>query len=126
MSVERLLGRQVGHPITATELDLIDCPANVAAITFKTSELTATCGVTGQPDIYEAHISYRPGRKALESKALKHYLWGFRDQQIFAEDLASTIATDLANALGVAVTVDLLQQVRGGLTLSVSALGEPA
>jgi 7-cyano-7-deazaguanine reductase len=49
---------------------------------------------------------------------LKLYLWGFRDKGIFAEDLAATLLKDLVAACDpVEMTVDLTQQVRGGLQI---------
>jgi 7-cyano-7-deazaguanine reductase len=41
--------------------------------------------VTGQPDIYDLKLSYRPGEQLLESKELKPYLWGFKERGIFDE-----------------------------------------
>jgi 7-cyano-7-deazaguanine reductase len=54
----------------------------------------------------------------IESKSLKLYLWGFRDKGIFAEDLAATLLNDLVAACDpLEMTVDLIQQVRGGLQI---------
>jgi 7-cyano-7-deazaguanine reductase len=121
MTTQPLLGRQVGHPIAVGELDTIPCPAAVGSVVFSTTELSATCAVTGQPDLYEATLTYVPNGTSLESKALKHYLWSFRDEKIFAEDLAAKIATELSARLDARVYVTLVQQIRGGLVLKVSA-----
>jgi 7-cyano-7-deazaguanine reductase len=89
-----------------------------ATVEFTTNELTATCPITGQPDFYELKLSYRPKESLIESKSLKLYLWGFRDKGIFAEDLAATLLKDLVAACDPAeMTVDLTQQVRGGLQI---------
>jgi 7-cyano-7-deazaguanine reductase len=49
---------------------------------------------------------------------MKLYLWGFRDRGAFAEDLAATLLKDLVAACDpVEMTVDLTQQVRGGLQI---------
>jgi 7-cyano-7-deazaguanine reductase len=49
---------------------------------------------------------------------LKLYLWSFRDRGIFAEDLAATLLKDLVTACDPdEMTIDLIQQVRGGLQL---------
>jgi len=83
-----------------------------------TNELTAVCPMTGQPDFYELKLSYRPGVRLLESKAMKLYLWGFRDRGMFAEDMAATLLKDFVAACDpVEMTVDLTQQVRGGLKI---------
>ncbi len=116
----RLLGREVHGPISAEELDTVPWTHadTDATVEFTTDELTALCPVTGQPDFYELRLSYRPRERLLESKALKLYLWGFRDRGIFAEDLAATLLKDLVSACDPAeMTVELIQKVRGGLQI---------
>jgi 7-cyano-7-deazaguanine reductase len=117
---ERVLGREARGPIGAEQLHTV--PWNHAGadafVQFSTNELTAICPVTGQPDFYELKLSYRPGNRLLESKAMKLYLWGFRDRGIFAEDLAAILLQDLVAACEPEkMTVHLTQQVRGGLQI---------
>jgi 7-cyano-7-deazaguanine reductase len=117
---DRVLGRDARAPITAERLDVVPWShGNTdAVVEFATNELTATCPITGQPDFYELKLSYRPKGSLIESKALKLYLWGFRDKGIYAEDLAATLLKDLVGACDPReMTVDLTQQVRGGLQL---------
>jgi 7-cyano-7-deazaguanine reductase len=117
---KRVLGRDARAPIGAEQLDTVPWNhADVdALVEFSTNELTAICPVTGQPDFYELELSYRPGERLLESKAMKLYLWSFRDRGMFAEDLAATFLKDLVAACDpVEMTVDLIQQVRGGLKI---------
>ncbi len=116
----RALGRDVRGPIGAEQLDTVPWSHGDtdATVEFTTNELTATCPITGQPDFYELRLRYLPGESLIESKSLKLYLWGFRDRGIFAEDLAATLLKDLAAACDPAeMTVDLTQQVRGGLQI---------
>jgi 7-cyano-7-deazaguanine reductase len=116
----RVLGRDAIGPITAERLDVVPWSHENtdAVVEFTTNELTATCPITGQPDFYELKLNYRPKGWLIESKALKLYLWGFRDKGIFAEDLAVTLLKDLVGACDPQeMTVDLLQQVRGGLKI---------
>jgi 7-cyano-7-deazaguanine reductase len=115
-----LLGREARGPITAEQLDVVPWGHGEAdaTIEFTTNELTATCPITGQPDFYELKLSYRPKGYLIESKVLKLYLWGFHEAGIFAEDLAATLLEDLAGACDPPeMTVDLTQQVRGGLKI---------
>ena len=115
-----VLGREVRGPIRADQLDAVPWSHGEtdATVEFTTNELTATCPITGQPDFYELKFSYRPRVSLIESKSLKLYLWGFRDRGIFAEDLAATLLEDLVAACDPAeMTVDLTQQVRGGLQI---------
>ena len=114
------LGRDVRGPIGAEQLDTVPWSHGDtdATVEFTTNELTATCPITGQPDFYELGLRYLPGESLIESKSLKLYLWGFRDRGIFAEDLAATLLKDLVAACDpVEMTVDLTQQVRGGLQI---------
>jgi 7-cyano-7-deazaguanine reductase len=117
---ERILGREVRGPIGAEDLDTVPWTHgdSDAMVEFTTNELTAICPVTGQPDFYELKMGYRPRERLVESKSMKLYLWGFRDRGAFAEDLAATLLKDLVAACDpVEMTVDLTQQVRGGLQI---------
>ena len=117
---KRVLGRATRGPIGAEQLETVpwDHAGMDALVEFSTNELTAICPVTGQPDFYELKLSYHPGARLLESKAMKLYLWSFRDRGIFAEDLAATLLEDLVAACEpIEMTVDLTQQVRGGLKI---------
>lgn len=117
---EGVLGHGPRGPINAEELQTVpwEHPGSDAVVEFSTDELTAFCPVTGQPDFYLLKLSYRPAERLLESKALKLYLWGFRERGAFAEDMAARILNDLVAACEPeAMTVDLTQKVRGGLEL---------
>jgi 7-cyano-7-deazaguanine reductase len=116
----QILGRETRGPISAEQLDTV--PWNHgdtdATVEFSTDELTAICPVTGQPDFYELKLTYRPRSRLLESKAMKLYLWGFRERGMFAEDMAASLLKDLVAACEpVEMNVDLTQQVRGGLKI---------
>ena len=117
---DQVLGRDVRGPIGAEGLDAVPWSHSDtdAVVEFTTNELTALCPITGQPDFYELELSYRPKGSLIESKSLKLYLWSFRDRGIFAEDLAATLLKDLVAACDPdEMTVDLTQQVRGGLQI---------
>ena len=119
-SGEQVLGRDVRGPIGAEGLGAVPWSHGDtdAVVEFTTNELTALCPITGQPDFYELTLTYRPGRSLIESKSLKLYLWGFRDRGIFAENLAATLLKDLVSACDpIEMTVNLTQQVRGGLLI---------
>jgi len=121
---DRVLGREARGPITAEQLDVVPWSHGdvYATVEFTTNELTATCPTTGQPDFYKLKLSYRPKESLIESKALKLYLWSYRDKGIFAEDLAATLLEDLVEACDPReMTMDLTQQVRGGLGIRTVA-----
>ena len=116
----QVLGRETRGPIDAEQLDTVPWKHGDvdATVEFSTDELTAICPVTEQPDFYELKLTYRPRSRLLESKAMKLYLWSFRDKGMFAEDMAATLLKDLVAACDpVEMTVDLIQQVRGGLKI---------
>jgi 7-cyano-7-deazaguanine reductase len=119
-SGEQVLGRDARGPIGAEGLDAVPWGHGDtdAVVEFATNELTALCPITGQPVFYELTLTYRPKETLIESKSLKLYLWSFRDRGIFAEDLAATLLKDLVAACEPdEMTVDLTQQVRGGLQI---------
>lgn len=58
----------------------VDCP-----------EFTSLCPITGQPDFGRITIEYVPDRKCIELKSLKLYLWDFRNQGVFYEDVVNRI-----------------------------------
>lgn len=125
---KQVLGREKRGPIGAEQLDTVpwNHTATDAVIEFSTTELTALCPITGQPDFYELELSYRPGPLLLESKSMKLYLWGFRDRGMFAEDMAATLLNDLVAACDpVEMTVDLTQKVRGGLKIQTVVRHSP-
>ncbi len=87
-------------------------------------EFTAVCPITSQPDLYVATIEYSPGALCLESKSLKLYLSGFRNEGAFCEALAVRIRDDVAAALELeanGVHVTLRQKARGGITITATA-----
>src|ERR1700704_5106543 len=71
----------------------------VTRVELASDELTAVCPITGQPDLYAAQIEFEPDALCLESKSLKLYLNGFRNEGWFAEALAVRIRDDVAAAL---------------------------
>jgi 7-cyano-7-deazaguanine reductase len=95
----------------------------VAQVEMRSDELVAVCPITGQPDLYNVTIDYRPGELCLESKSLKLYLMQYRNEGVFCEALAVKIRDDVAEALALgpdAVTVALVQKPRGGITITAT------
>jgi 7-cyano-7-deazaguanine reductase len=96
----------------------------VSHVEMTSDELAAVCPVTGQPDLYVASIDYEPDALCLESKSLKLYLAGYRNEGHFCEALAVKIRDDVAAALGLGpdrVGVTLEQKARGGITITATA-----
>lgn len=89
-------------------------------VTFTTREVTCLCPITGQPDFYRITITYRPDRRCVESKALKLYLFSFRQSGMFAEDMANRILDDLVKICRPRwMSVESAMNPRGGIGLRV-------
>ena len=88
----------------------------------ETPEFTCVCPVTGQPDFATVTISYVPGPSIVELKSLKQYLWSYRDEPTFHEDVTNRMVDDLVAAIAprrLSVRTDWL--VRGGIHTVVEA-----
>ena len=70
-------------------------PDNDYFVKFICPEFTSLCPMTGQPDFATIHIRYIPGKKMVESKSLKLYLFSFRNHGDFHEDCVNIIMKDL-------------------------------
>ncbi len=83
-------------------------------------EFTCVCPLTGQPDFASFTIEYIPDERCVELKSLKLYLWSYRDEGAFHEDVTNRILDDLVAATDprwMKVTADW--RVRGGITTVV-------
>jgi len=86
-------------------------------------EFTSVCPKTGQPDFAQVLIEYTPARRCLESRALKYYLWSFREEPAFCETLAAEIADDVRWAIAPkSLMVQIRQNVRGGILVTATAV----
>jgi 7-cyano-7-deazaguanine reductase len=97
-------------------------PGRDYEIRCETPELTCLCPMTGQPDYATVTISYVPGPSIVELKSLKLYLWSYRDEGAFHEDVTNRILDDLVGAIAprrMTVRTDWL--VRGGIHSIVEA-----
>ena len=91
-------------------------------IRFDCPEFTCLCPMTGQPDFATIRIAYTPDQKCVELKSLKLYLWSFRDEGHFHEDVTNRILDDLVAAIAPRrMTVETHWNVRGGITTTVTA-----
>lgn len=70
-------------------------PDNEYVVTLDCPEFTTLCPKTGQPDFGHIVISYIPGKRMVESKSLKLYLFSFRNHGDFHEDVVNIIMKDL-------------------------------
>ncbi|MFH1043639.1 MAG: preQ(1) synthase [Pseudomonadota bacterium] len=73
-------------------------PGRDYLIHMEIPEFTCLCPLTGQPDFARLVLDYIPERKCLELKALKLYIWSYRNQGAFHEAVTNRILDDLAGA----------------------------
>ena len=91
-------------------------------VAMECPEFTCVCPRTGQPDFATIRVRYVPGPRCVELLSLKLYLWSFRDEGAFHEDVVNRILDDLVEACSpkyMSVVGDF--NVRGGIHTVVTA-----
>ncbi|NNG11963.1 MAG: NADPH-dependent 7-cyano-7-deazaguanine reductase QueF [Halobacteria archaeon] len=73
-------------------------PERDYTIRIRIPEFTCLCPKTGQPDFAILHLEYIPDARCVELKSLKLYVWSFRDEGAFHEDVSNRILADLVAA----------------------------
>lgn len=97
-------------------------PERDYSIRMSIPEFTCLCPRTGQPDFATLELEYVPDRLCVELKSLKLYIWSFRDQGHFHEDVTNRIADDLVGACAPRfLRLTGRFNVRGGIATSVVA-----
>ncbi len=89
-------------------------------IRIRMPEFTCLCPKTGQPDFAELELEYVPGQRCVELKALKMYIWSFRDEGAFHEDVTNQILNKLVEVCSprfMRLTAEF--NVRGGVYTTV-------
>jgi 7-cyano-7-deazaguanine reductase len=91
-------------------------------VEFSTHEFTCVCPMTGQPDFANIKITFVPDGHLVELKSLKLYLWSFRNEGHFHEDVTNIILNDLVKAIRPRrMTVVGEFNIRGGIGTTVRA-----
>ncbi|MDH5392094.1 MAG: preQ(1) synthase [Gammaproteobacteria bacterium] len=97
-------------------------PGRDYTIRIDVPEFTCLCPKTGQPDFATIHIEYIPSQKCVELKALKMYMWSFRDEGAFHEAVTNQILDDLVKATEPNfMRISAEFYVRGGIYTTVVA-----
>ena len=97
-------------------------PRREFVILHECPEYTALCPVTGQPDFGTIVVVYSPDRLCIELKSLKLYLWSFRDEGHYFEQVTNRILDDLVQGCRPRwMTVIGRFNVRGGIGTTVVA-----
>ncbi len=97
-------------------------PGRDYLIEIEMPEFTCLCPKTGQPDFATLTLEYVPDLKCVELKSLKLYIWSFRDEGHFHEDVTNRILSDLVAATNPRyMRLKARFNVRGGIYTTVTA-----
>lgn len=106
------------------DLDTFDNPRTGRDYTIRIDipEFTCLCPKTGQPDFATIQIEYVPDVLCIELKALKLYMWSFREQGAFHEAVTNQILDNLVSAIAPKfMRIRAAFNVRGGIYTTVIA-----
>lgn len=110
------------HPSKDLETFANPRPGRDYTIRIRMPEFTCLCPKTGQPDFADLLLEYVPNDKCVELKALKMYIWSFREEGAFHEDVTNQMLDALVAATEpkfMRLTADF--KVRGGIYTMVVA-----
>lgn len=97
-------------------------PERDYTIRIELPEFTCLCPLTGQPDFAHIVLDYVPHDSCIELKALKLYIWSFRDEGGFHEALTNQILDDVIAACNPRFArVTAKFNVRGGTYPTITA-----
>jgi 7-cyano-7-deazaguanine reductase len=97
-------------------------PERSYEVRFECPEFTCVCPMTGQPDFATIRVRYIPGPRCVELKSFKLYLWSYREEGAYHEDVTNKILGDLVDALDPKwLQVEGDFNVRGGIHTVVVA-----
>jgi len=97
-------------------------PGRDYTVRIRIPEFTCLCPKTGQPDFAVLNLKYVPDKHCVELKSLKLYIWSFRDQGAFHEDVTNRMLDELVAVCQprfMRLTADF--NVRGGIYTTVVA-----
>jgi 7-cyano-7-deazaguanine reductase len=85
-------------------------------------EFTCLCPMTGQPDFATLILDYVPDKKCVELKAMKLYIWSYRNEGAFHEKVTNQILDDVVDAISPRYArLTAKFYVRGGIFTNVVA-----
>jgi 7-cyano-7-deazaguanine reductase len=109
-------------PATTLETFPNPTPQRDYTIRMRMPEFTCLCPRTGQPDFATLRLEYVPDQRCVELKALKLYIWSFRDRGAFHEAVTNEILDHLVAATAPRfLRLHARFNVRGGIYTTVTA-----
>ena len=114
------LGKRSSEPVK--ELDLIPWTGGNIHVVLDCTEFTSFCPVTSMPDFAEITVEYSPDKSLIETKSMKLYMMGYRDEKEFNEKLVDRLVEDLFKQVAPRwICVEGKFNVRGGIKVTASA-----
>jgi 7-cyano-7-deazaguanine reductase len=110
------------EPSRALDTFLNPAPERDYTIRMTIPEFSCLCPKTGQPDFATLKLEYVPHERCVELKALKLYIWSYRDRGAFHEAVTNEILRDLVSVTAprfLRLTAEF--NVRGGIYTTVVA-----
>ena len=109
-------------PASTLETFANPAPGRDYTIRMRMPEFTCLCPRTGQPDFATLWLEYVPDQLCVELKALKLYIWSFRDRGAFHEAVTNEILDTLVAATAPRfLRLRARFNVRGGIYTEVTA-----
>lgn len=109
-------------PSSKLELFANPRPGRDYAIRMRLPEFTCLCPKTGQPDFATLYLEYVAEKACIELKSLKLYVWSFRDEGHFHEDVTNRILDELVAAVSPRfMRLTAVFNVRGGVYTHIVA-----
>ena len=97
-------------------------PGRDYVIQFQVPEFTCHCPLTGQPDFAHFTIEYIADATCIELKALKMFMWSFRDIGAFHEKVTNDVLDKIVATIAPRFArVTARWNVRGGIYTNVVA-----
>ena len=112
------------NTLPSKNLDTFDNPKPGRNFTIRIDipEFTCLCPMTGQPDFATITIEYVPNKLCVELKALKLYMWSFREQGAFHEAVTNEMLDDIVKKIAPNfMRIRAVFNVRGGIYTTVIA-----
>ena len=103
-------------------LEVFDNPNNERdfVIRIDIPEFTCLCPKTGQPDFATLHLEYIADKRCVELKALKNYIWSYRNKGAFHEAVTNQVLDDLVAVLDPRfIRLKAIFNVRGGIYTTI-------
>lgn len=97
-------------------------PERDYTIRIRVPEFTCLCPKTGQPDFATLNLEYVADTRCVELKSLKLFIWSFRNEGAFHEDVTNRILNDLVKTCAprfMRLTAEF--NVRGGIYTTIVA-----